>query len=134
MCFKLASIKLFNWIKNNGYLNKVLMCVPAHDEFNLEAPVEIADEVAKVLVQCMIDGGKPFCPNVFLGADVARMEKCHTNYYLDNILIMEVGDIIDVSDGILFNITKNKYFNLGKRKDYQNYVKNNGPFPDHWIH
>ena len=70
MCFKLASIKLFNWIKSNGYLNKVLMCVPAHDEFNLEAPVEIADEVAKVLVQCMIDGGKPFCPNVFLGADV----------------------------------------------------------------
>lgn len=70
MAFKLSSIKLFNWIKNNGYLNKVLMCVPAHDEFNLEAPVEIADEVAKVLVQCMIDGGKPFCPNVFLGADV----------------------------------------------------------------
>jgi hypothetical protein len=47
---------------------------------------------------------------------------------------MEVGDIIDVSDGILFNITKNKYFNLGKRKDYQNYVKDNGPFPDHWVH
>ena len=70
MCFKLASIKLFNWIKDNGYLNKVLMCVPAHDEFNLEAPIEIADEVAKVMVQCMIDGGKPFCPNVFLGADV----------------------------------------------------------------
>lgn len=70
MCFKLASIKLFNWIKEHGYLNKVLMCVPAHDEFNLEAPEEIADEVAKVLVQCMIDGGKPFCPNVFLGADV----------------------------------------------------------------
>lgn len=70
MCFKLASIKLFNWIKENGYLNIVLMCVPAHDEFNLEAPEEIADEVAKVLVQCMIDGGKPFCPNVFLGADI----------------------------------------------------------------
>ena len=70
MAFKLASIKLFNWIKDNGYLNKILMCIPAHDEFNIEAPEEIADEVAKVLVQCMIDGGKPFCPNVFLGADV----------------------------------------------------------------
>ena len=74
MCFKLASIKLFNWIKNNGYLNTVLMCVPAHDEFNLEAPEEIAEKVAKVLVQCMIDGGKPFCPNVFLGADVEIAE------------------------------------------------------------
>ena len=35
---------------------------------------EIAEEVAKVLVQCMIDGGKPFCPNVFLGADVEIAE------------------------------------------------------------
>ena len=50
------------------------MCVPAHDEFNLEAPEEIAEKVAKVLVQCMIDGGKPFCPNVFLGADVEIAE------------------------------------------------------------
>ena len=134
MCFKLASIKLFNWIKVNGYLNKVLMCVPAHDEFNLEAPEEIADEVAKVLVQCMIDGGRPFCPNVFLGADVAKMEKCHTDYYIDDCLIMEIGDIIDVTGKTLHNLTKNKYFDLGKRKDYQDFVKADGPFPDYWVH
>lgn len=70
MCFKLSSIKLFNWIKKNNLLNIVKMCVPVHDEFNLECPESIADEVSKVLVNCMVEGGKPFCPNVFLGADV----------------------------------------------------------------
>lgn len=29
--FKLASIKLFNWVVNHNYQNIVLMCVPAHD-------------------------------------------------------------------------------------------------------
>ena len=36
---------------------------------NLEAPEEIAEKVSNILVECMIAGGKPFCPNVFLGAD-----------------------------------------------------------------
>lgn len=69
--FKLASIKLFNWIINNNLQNIVKMCVPAHDEWNLECPESMKDEVADVLVKCMVAGGKPFCPNVFLGADVS---------------------------------------------------------------
>ena len=69
--FKLASIKLFNWIINNNLQNIVKMCVPAHDEWNLECPENMKDEVADVLVKCMVAGGKPFCPNVFLGADVS---------------------------------------------------------------
>lgn len=69
--FKLASIKLFNWIISNNLQNIVKMCVPAHDEWNLECPENMKDKVAKVLVDCMIAGGKPFCPNVFLGADVS---------------------------------------------------------------
>lgn len=68
--FKLAMIKLFNWIVNHDLQNTVKICVVCHDEINLEAPEDMIEEVAKVLVQCMIDGGKPFCPNVFLGADV----------------------------------------------------------------
>lgn len=70
MCFKLSSIKLFNWIVDHKLIDKVKMCVPAHDEFNLECPVEIKEQVGKVLIDCMIAGGKPFCPNVFLGADI----------------------------------------------------------------
>lgn len=70
MCFKLSSIKLFNWIVQHNYQDIVKMCVPAHDEFNLECPKELAEEVGKVLIDCMVTGGKPFCPNVFLGADI----------------------------------------------------------------
>lgn len=69
-CFKLAMIKLFNWIKSNDYLNVVKICTVVHDEINLEAPEAIAEEVGDILVKCMVAGGKPFCPNVFLGADV----------------------------------------------------------------
>ena len=73
--FKLASIKLFNWIVQHNYQNIVLMCAPVHDEFDLECPEEMAEEVANVLVQCMISGGKPFCPNVHLGAE-AEIADC----------------------------------------------------------
>lgn len=70
MCFKLSSIKLFNWIVDHKLMDKVKMCVPAHDEFNLECPAAIKEQVGKILIDCMIAGGKPFCPNVFLGADI----------------------------------------------------------------
>jgi DNA polymerase I-like protein with 3'-5' exonuclease and polymerase domains len=69
-CFKLAMIKFFNWIKANNYLNIVKICTVVHDEINLECPEAIAGEVGDILVKCMIAGGKPFCPNVYLGADV----------------------------------------------------------------
>ena len=68
--FKLATIKLFNWIVKNNYQNIVKICVIVHDEIDLECPEEIADEVKEILKKCMIEGGKPFCPNVYLGADV----------------------------------------------------------------
>ena len=70
MCFKFASIKLFRWICENNYQNIVKMCVPVHDEFNLECPKEMAEEVSKKLVQCMEEGAKPFCKRLHLGADV----------------------------------------------------------------
>lgn len=71
LCFKLASIKLFNWLKSNNLLFKVKYCIPVHDEINLEAPEEIADEVAKILVKCMESGGKPFCTRAPLTADIS---------------------------------------------------------------
>lgn len=70
LCFKLASIKLFRYLKEHDLLFKVKYCVPVHDEINLECPEEIADQIAKVLVKCMEDGAKPFCKRVHLGADV----------------------------------------------------------------
>lgn len=70
LCFKLASIKLFNWLLKNGLLFKVKYCIPVHDEINLEAPDEISEEVADILVECMVSAGKPFCTRAHLGADV----------------------------------------------------------------
>lgn len=69
--FKLATIKLFNWLKEHNYLNIVKICVVAHDEINLECPENIAEEIGDILVKCMVSGGKPFCPNVYLGADLS---------------------------------------------------------------
>lgn len=70
LCFKLASIKLFNWLLKNGLLFKVKYCIPVHDEINLEAPDEISEEVADILVKCMVSAGEPFCTRAHLGADV----------------------------------------------------------------
>lgn len=70
LCFKLASIQLFNWLLKNGLLFKVKYCIPVHDEINLEAPDEISEEVADILVKCMVSAGKPFCTRAHLGADV----------------------------------------------------------------
>lgn len=70
LCFKLASIKLFNWLLKDGLLFKVKYCIPVHDEINLEAPDEISEEVADILVKCMVSAGKPFCTRAHLGADV----------------------------------------------------------------
>lgn len=70
LCFKLASIKLFNWLLKNNLLFTVKYCIPVHDEINLEAPEEISKEVADILVKCMVSAGEPFCTRVHLGADV----------------------------------------------------------------
>ena len=40
-------------------------------EINVECPESMKEEVSDILVKCMVAGGKPFCPNVFLGADVS---------------------------------------------------------------
>lgn len=70
LTFKLASIKLFNWLRKNNLLFIVKYCIPVHDEINLEAPEEISQGVADMLVKCMVSAGKPFCTRAHLGADV----------------------------------------------------------------
>ena len=48
-------IKLFNWIVDHNYQDVVKICVCAHDEINMECPESMKDEVAEVLVKCMVD-------------------------------------------------------------------------------
>lgn len=73
MCFKLSSILLFKWIIKNNYQNIVKICIPVHDELNLEAPDSIAEEVALVLQKCMEKGATPFCTRLPLSTDISRL-------------------------------------------------------------
>ena len=70
-CFKLASIILFKWVVKNNLLNKVKFCIPVHDEWNIEAPDNIADKVSKALLQAMEMGAKPFCDKLPLPGDLS---------------------------------------------------------------
>lgn len=69
LCFKLASIKLFNYLKTNNLLFKVLYVAPVHDEINVEAPQEIANEIGDIVIQCMEKGAAPFCTKLKLSGD-----------------------------------------------------------------
>lgn len=72
--FKICAVNLFNWVVKNGLFGKVKFCIPAHDEFNIEAPEEIAEEVANKLHECMVKAGKFICKIVPLDAEVSRLK------------------------------------------------------------
>ena len=72
--FKICAVNLFNWVVKNGLFGKVKFCIPAHDEFNIESPEEIAEEVANKLHECMVKAGKFICRIVPLDAEVSRLK------------------------------------------------------------
>lgn len=72
--FKICAVNLFDWVVNNGLFGKVKFCIPAHDEFNIEAPEEIAEQVADKLHECMVKAGKFICRIVPLDAEVSRLK------------------------------------------------------------
>ena len=72
--FKIAAVNLFNWVVNNGLFGIVKFCIPAHDEFNIEAPEDIAEQVADKLHECMVRAGKFICKIVPLEAEVSRLK------------------------------------------------------------
>lgn len=74
MTTKIAGILFFNWIIKNNYQNLVKICVQVHDEYNCEAPKDIAEEVALILQKCMEKGGSIFCTKIPLGSDISRLE------------------------------------------------------------
>lgn len=74
MCSKLAGILLFRWIVRNNLQNIIKICIPVHDEYNIEAPEDMAEEVALVLQKCMEKGAQPFCTRLPLSTDIARLD------------------------------------------------------------
>lgn len=72
--FKIAAVNLFNWVVKNNLFGIVKFCIPAHDEFNIEAPEEIAEQVADKLHECMVKAGRFICKIVPLEAEVSRLK------------------------------------------------------------
>lgn len=65
---KLAGIKMLRWIMENDLFNKVKICVPLHDEYCVEAPINIQNKVAKMVQQSMESAAKVFCPTIDIAA------------------------------------------------------------------
>lgn len=67
--FKTASIFLWEYLVKNNLLFKVKLCIPAHDEWNIEVPEDIAGEMTKVVKDCMSRAGSFFCSKLPMPAD-----------------------------------------------------------------
>lgn len=65
---KYGAILLFKEILNRGWWNIVKIVNIIHDELLIECPEEMAEEVSKLTIHCMEEGGKPFCQTVPLKA------------------------------------------------------------------
>lgn len=67
--FKTASCFLWDYLVKHDLVFKVKLCIPAHDEWNIEVPEELADKMTKVLQDCMAKAGGYFCRKLKLPAD-----------------------------------------------------------------
>lgn len=74
MCLRVAMVNFFEYLRTNNLLFKVYICVTPYDEINCEAPEDIANNVAKVLYDCMVKAGSYFCTKCKLDADISYDE------------------------------------------------------------
>lgn len=83
MCLRVSLINFFEYLRNNNLLFKVLICITPYDECNIEAPEEIADDIAKQIHKCMIEAGAYFCTRCKLDADISYDENGELpNYWI----------------------------------------------------
>lgn len=72
MCLRYSMIYLWDYITEHHLQEKVKICVAPYDEINLEAPEEMADEIAQVVYNCMVKAGAKFCTRCKLDADISK--------------------------------------------------------------
>lgn len=68
---KLAGCYFFKEIINNSWFNVVKIVNFVHDEFVVECPENITEEVSQSLINCMKKAGSVFCKTIPLDADAA---------------------------------------------------------------
>ena len=66
---KTAATDLFNWIVDNEYFGKILLCALVHDEQLLEFPEELKDTFPKLLEDIMLKAAAKFCKSVPIPAE-----------------------------------------------------------------
>lgn len=66
---KIAAIRYFNHLVNDGLIFKVLIPNDVHDELLIEPPMEIAEQEAKKLSECMEYAADIFCKKVSIKAE-----------------------------------------------------------------
>lgn len=66
---KLALCYIFDWIVENDYMWKVLMCNAVHDETVCQAPLELAEEVREAVGKLMIKAGNHYLNKLEIKAD-----------------------------------------------------------------
>ena len=69
-CSKLAGVIFYNHIIKNGWFNIVKICNMVHDEYEIECPENMVEEVSELLVQSMEKAGSYFCKKIPLTASV----------------------------------------------------------------
>ena len=72
MCLRYALIFFWKYLIKNNLQGKVKICVCPYDECNIEAPEEIAEEIAQTIYDCMVKAGAIFCTRCKLDADISR--------------------------------------------------------------
>lgn len=130
--FKIFNRHLFDWIVDNGYFNTVKLCIPAHDEINVEAPKELGEMVAAKVQEVMKDAAKPFLKTLELNSDLSRFSVCLEDYEQDGELVASKGDIVNISETSFHNVTKN--FRLPIAIKDKSHFDSHGPLPTYWIH
>ena len=74
---KFAGMLFFKYLEKNNLLFKyVRICNIIHDEIVIECKIDIAEQMAAKLKECMEEAGKPFCPTIPLKA-----EPCITEFW-----------------------------------------------------
>lgn len=66
---KIAAIRYFNHLVNDGLIFKVLIPNDVHDELLIEPPTEIAEQEGKKLSECMEYAANIFCKKVSIKAE-----------------------------------------------------------------
>ena len=73
---KLAGIYFFEYLEKNNLIFKVLLPNVVHDEWIVECPLDLSEELSKVLQESMEKAGDVFCKTIKLKA-----EPCITKYW-----------------------------------------------------